>query len=266
MSNEGQFEYWNAARNWIDEQREHDEMLGPLGRLAIDALAPVPGERILDVGCGTGATTLELARAAGEAVGADISRLMLEAARERAAGVPGVSFIEADMQTHAFEPASFDGAFSRFGVMFFADTAAAFANIAGALAPGGRFAFVCWQGLDRQEWLQVPREAGGVDVEAGDDGPGPFRFADPEVLRRYLDEAGFVRVDIDGVERTMLLGGRGDLDAAMRFVVGSRVGREIADRGGPEAVERVRAALERFVTPRGVEIGCAVWVVRARCR
>jgi SAM-dependent methyltransferase len=262
--NRAQAEYWNAAQTWIDEQREHDEMLEPFGLLAIDALAPRAGERILDVGCGTGATTLAIADAVGPGgavVGADVSALLLGAARERG-GRGNLSFIEADAQIYPFEPASFDGAFSRFGVMFFDDTTAAFRNVARALRPAGRFAFVCWQGFEAQEWQRVPAEAAGIERGANDDGPGPFRFADRNVLREHLERAGFVRIDISGVERPIVVGGGSAPGAAARLIMRSRLGLAIAGQGD-EAVRRVEAALEARRTPRGVEMGCAVWVVRA---
>jgi len=262
--NAGQAEYWNAACHWVDEQIEHDEMLEPLGRLAMDALAPASGERVLDVGCGTGTTTFALAEAVGpdgEAVGADISVPMLERARSRV-GPPNASFLEADAQTHPFSVASFDGAFSRFGVMFFADPAAAFANIASALRPEGRLAFVCWQGAEEQEWVRVPLRAVGVVPEAPD-GPSPFALADAGRLTKLLDEAGFVRVDIAPAERTVLVGGHGDIENGLRFLTSSRIGRQIAEERGAEAMARVREALEGFVTARGVEMRAAVWVVTA---
>jgi len=264
--NAAQIEYWNAAQNWVDEQREHDEMLEPLGGLALDALAPAPGERILDIGCGTGTTTFEIASTvggAGEAVGADISVPMLAAARARAAGASGVTFLEADAQTYPFESASFDGAFSRFGVMFFSDATAAFANIARALRPDGRLAFVCWQAFERQEWMRVPAVAAAVDASWAAQRPSPFVFGDRGVLARHLDEAGFVRVDIDGFDRTILLGGSGDLETGLRFLMSSRLGRQIVEERGDAGVARVRTAVEPFVTARGIEIGAAVWVVRA---
>jgi SAM-dependent methyltransferase len=264
--NASQVEYWNAATNWVAEQREHDEMLESLGRLAMDALAPAPGERVLDIGCGTGTTTLEIAEAVGAdgyAVGADISVPMLAAARERAAAFPSVSFLEADAQTYPFEAASFDGAFSRFGVMFFSDPTAAFANIRRALRPDGRFAFVCWQGFEHQQWMRLPAEAAGIDTGWTTAGPNPFVFAERGVLARHLDEAGFVRVDIEGLERTILLGGHGDLESGLRFLLSSRIGRQVVENAGEDGVARVRAAIEPFATPRGVEMTAAVWVVRS---
>ena len=130
--------YWNdaAGPTWADLQAPLDRQLAPLGQVAMTALAPTPGERILDIGCGAGATSLQLSHAVapgGEVMGADISRPLLEVARQRASGASGVSFVEADVQTYPFAAATFDAVFSRFGVMFFADPTAAFTNIRRAL-------------------------------------------------------------------------------------------------------------------------------------
>jgi len=261
--NSAQVEYWNAAHRWVDAQTQHDEMLEALGQLAIEALDPRPGERVLDIGCGTGTTTLEIAALVGpegHAVGADISAPMLARAHERS--VPNTTFVNADAQTYPFDEASFDGAFSRFGVMFFSDPTAAFANVRRALRPGGRLAFVCWQTFEAQEWMRVPAEAAGVAIEWS--GPNPFAFGDRGVLARHLDGAGFVRVDIDGMRRTILVGGRSDLDTAVQFTLEARVGREIVAARGDEAAPLVRAALEPYVTPDGVAMEAAVWVVRAQ--
>lgn len=263
--NATQIDYWNAARHWIDEQAEHDEMLEPLGRLAMDALDPQAGERLLDIGCGTGTTTFALAAAARDVVGVDISVPMLEFARSRPERPPNASFLEADAQTYPFETGSFHRAFSRFGVMFFSEPTAAFGNIAMALRPGGRIAFVCWQAFDRQEWQAVPATAAGVGADwATSGGPSPFALADRDVLSRHLDGAGFVRIDIEGVERTVLVGGSGDIESGMRFIAGSRLGRQIAEERGAGGMALVREALEAYVTPSGVEMSAAVWVVGAQ--
>jgi SAM-dependent methyltransferase len=273
-ANAAQREYWNAARQWVDDRAGHDEMLEPLGRLAQGALAPSEGMRILDIGCGTGATTLELADAvgpSGEAVGADVSGLLLEVARARAAGRPNVSFLEADAQTHAFEAESFDGAFSRFGFMFFDDPEAAFVNIRVSLRPGSRLAFVCWQGPDRNEWVTVPmaaaRDLVDVPVDTGS-GPGPFAFSDEDLLMAVLDGAGFPAVSIESHTQSVLLGGHGDVETALAFVLSNRIGRQILEVAGedraPEIVAALRRSLEPYATSQGVEIGAAVWLVTAR--
>ncbi len=164
--NAEQIQYWNEQRGraWVAQQELIEAQLAPLGRHAMDRAAIAAGERVLDVGCGCGQTTLELARRVGprgSVLGADISSVMLGRARELAgaAGATNVRFEEADAQTHAFPPAGFDVLFSRFGVMFFADPRAAFANLRTALRPGARVAFVCWQALPLNPWMAVPLAA-----------------------------------------------------------------------------------------------------------
>lgn len=271
--NAAQVEYWNTARHWVEDADGHDDMLRPLGDMAIDALEVRSGMRVLDVGCGTGATTRELAAAVGpqgEAVGVDVSALLLDVARERSGGTGNVLFVEADAQTHAFERESFDRAYSRFGVMFFADPVAAFANIRAALRTEGRIAFVCWQAAERNEWVRVPTDAvrGHVDVsfEAAD-GPNPFAFGEAGYLRSILDRAGFTNIDIANRVVPVLLGGHGDLETGVSYVMSSRVGRRLLEgTEASEASERValiREALDRHLTAEGVRIDAAVWLVTA---
>jgi SAM-dependent methyltransferase len=266
QANAAQSEYWNSARHWVEDVAGHDDMLEPLGRLGLDALAPRPGERILDIGCGTGATTRALASAVGpggEAVGADVSGLLLRVARERGGG----SFVQADAQTYPFEPNAFDGAFSRLGVMFFDDPVAAFGNIRSALRPGGRFVFVCWQAASDNEWWAVPAAATAawVDGSEADGGPGPFSLADGDRLRRTLTEAGFADVELRDERRPVLLGGHGDLETAVGYLRASRFGKQIRESSDPEAaLAAVRDALAPYATQDGVKMTAAVWLATAR--
>ncbi|HKP78370.1 MAG TPA: class I SAM-dependent methyltransferase, partial [Phenylobacterium sp.] len=200
-------------------------------------------------------------------VGVDISRPLLEIARRRSEGRSDVSFLEADAQTHAFEPASFDAVFSRFGVMFFADPAAAFANIRRALKPGGRLAFVCWRTPAENPIMSLPMQAALAHVEAPpppDPGaPGPFAFAESERLRAILDAGGFSGIAITPHEKDI---GPGDLETALGLAL--RIGplggvlRENPDKRDA-VVEAVRAALEPHAGPDGVKLGSATWIVTA---
>lgn len=147
---------------WAEVREPVERQLAPLGRRALDALAPRPGENVLDVGCGGGETALDLARAVapgGTVVGIDLSAAVLAFARRAAEGCKRVRFVQADAQAFPFQPASFDAAFSRFGVMFFADPTAAFINIRRSLRPNGRLAFVCWRALDENPLDIVPLKA-----------------------------------------------------------------------------------------------------------
>jgi SAM-dependent methyltransferase len=273
--NAAQIEYWNVAQHWVDDQAGHDEMLEPLGRLAQEALAPEAGERILDIGCGTGATTLALADAVGAqgaVVGVDVSATLLSVARERARGTANVSFLEADAQTQAFDE-RFDGAFSRFGVMFFEDPVAAFGNIARALRPGGRLAFVCWQAAAHSDWWTLPLNVAARYVElpppSDPNAPGPFALADAVRLRRILREAGFTEISLDDVRRRVLVGGRGGVDRALTFLRASRLGAAIVEGAGNEAkageaFDAIARALGPHLGPEGVELTAAVWVCTAR--
>ncbi|MFM8411336.1 MAG: class I SAM-dependent methyltransferase, partial [Alphaproteobacteria bacterium] len=154
--NAEQIDYWNdmAGPKWVALQESLDRQIGPLGAAAMAAADLQPGERVLDVGCGCGATSIELARRVapgGAVLGVDVSTVMLEAARAAAgrAGAEGLEFANADAQTAPLTPAGFDVVFSRFGVMFFADPTAAFANLRRALRPGGRLAVVCWHAIGK---------------------------------------------------------------------------------------------------------------------
>lgn len=269
-SNAQQVTYWNesAGPTWADLQAPLDRQLQPLGRRAMAELALGAGQRVLDIGCGAGETTLALAATGAEAVGADISRPLLEVARRRAAGLAGVRFLEADAQTYPFEPASFDAVFSRFGVMFFADPAAAFANIRKALKPGGRLAFVCWRTPAENPIMSLPMMAAMTHVstppappEPG--APGPFAFADPDRIRAVLTGGGFADIAVTPYELDI---GPGDLDTTLALAL--KVGplgallRENPDSRGA-VIDAVRAALAPHVGPDGVKLGSATWIVTA---
>ncbi|MBL8553910.1 MAG: methyltransferase domain-containing protein [Phenylobacterium sp.] len=272
--NAAQAEYWNsgAGPTWAALQRPLDRQLAPLGRAAMAALDPRPGEDILDVGCGAGETVFELARRVtpgGEVTGVDISATLLDAARRRREGAPGVHFVQADAQTHGFAPGSFDGVFSRFGVMFFADPTAAFTNLRHALKSGGRLAFVCWRTPAENPIMTLPMQAALAhlpppDAPADPTAPGPFAFADAGRLRGILEAAGFT--DIAIAPHAEKIGG-GDLDASLDLAL--KVGplgamlRQHPDKADA-VIGAVREALAPHVGPDGLKLDSATWIVTAR--
>jgi SAM-dependent methyltransferase len=276
--NAQQIEYWNtqAGPRWVSHQDLLDAQIAPLGRLALERAALRPGERVIDVGCGCGQSTLEISRRVGPrgaVVGIDVSAVMLERARQRAGveGARNASFLEADAQTHGFEADSFDLLYSRFGVMFFADPAAAFANLRLALRGSGRLAFVCWQPLARNPWMLVPLSAAARQVELPPPpppgAPGPFAFGDPGHARGILERAGFVDVAIEPHEAELSIGADG-LDSTVEFLLGigpaAAALQSVGSGQRALAARAIRDAIAPYETPEGVRMRGAVWAVHAR--
>jgi SAM-dependent methyltransferase len=277
--NAEQITYWNeqSGRKWVAAQALLDAMIAPFGEAASTALAPTAGEHVVDVGCGCGATSLALGRrvtARGGVLGIDISEPMLARARERAAAerAEHVRFLAADAQTYAFARGSADGIFSRFGVMFFADPTAAFANLRAALRPAGRLAFVCWQPATENPWMLVPLMAvvGIVPLPPppAPDAPGPFAFGDADRVRRILQDSGFRDVALEAFTPELVLGGGAGLAEVVQFAL--QLGPTGAALRGAEsdvvarASAAVESALRPYVTPRGVVMSSASWIVTAR--
>jgi SAM-dependent methyltransferase len=249
-----------------DELRAHNERLR-------EAAAIRHGEEVLDIGCGAGQTTREAARAAapGRVLGVDVSDLALERAREvtAAEGLENVTYEHADAEVHRFEPERFDVAISRFGVMFFADAVAAFANIAGALRRGARIVWLVWQGPEHNEWAVAIDDALGSPPPASSATGDPFSLGDPVVTQRVLGHAGFEAVRFTDVHEPMFFGR--DVPEALDWVGGFQYVRDALARldpaGEEHAVDRLRATLAaHHSTDRGVLFDSHAWLVTARRR
>src|SRR5580692_10811615 len=194
--NADQIAYWNGpgGQRWADRQQSQDVVLAPVADVLIDRARPKAGERIVDIGCGAGATTVAFAQQVGRSghvLGLDVSAPMLARAREVAPeGLP-VEFMLADATVYPFEPAGFDLLASRFGVMFFAEPALSFTNMRKALKPPGRLAFACWRDPRDNPFFMVPLQAAYRHVPklppVGPEDPGPFAFASEQRVRRILD-------------------------------------------------------------------------------
>lgn len=273
-TNRGMAEYWNgeAGRDWVEQSAHYSRVNERYTAPLIDAAGIGPRDAVVDVGCGFGDTTLAAARAAapGEVTGLDISEPMLALAGERlaAAGLDNVRFVRGDAQVHPFPPDGLDAAVSRFGVMFFGDPVAAFANIGRGLRAGGRLAVVVWQDVVSNEWMVVPGAAVLEHVPmpppAAPGAPGPFSLADPDRVRAALD--GFEEVTVDALSRPVRLGD--DAADATAFVRRTGMGRALLGDIDPDTERRVVDAIERvlapYETPDGVHLGSAAWLVTAR--
>ncbi len=205
-ANTDQRDFWSdaAGPKWLRFEAALDALFQPVLDGVIARAGIKPGQGVLDTGCGTGDSTLHLAGLVGKSgrvVGADISKPLLARAAERARGLDHVAFVEADAQTHEFPVAQFDHLVSRFGVMFFADPVAAFANMARALKPGGHVSFAAWGQIPENPFFTYPAQAArsiiGAPPKADPDLPGPFAFRDPARVLDILTKAGLADVACD---------------------------------------------------------------------
>ena len=274
--NAAQAEYWNgpAGLRWREHQERQDELLRPVSERLGAAAAAMPGEHVIDVGCGAGASAIDIASQVapdGEVVGVDVSAPLLERARERAGALP-VRFVHADAAAHPLKPGWADLIVSRFGVMFFADPALAFRNLRHGLRAGGRIAFAAWREAKLNPWIDTPLRAAANHApplpEPGPEDPGPFAFADPARVRRILDEAGFVDVDLEphGLELDIAVGQ--GLDAAVRAALAigpaSRLLQDQSEEVRAAAAASIRAALAPHAQGGRVPLAGAIWIVTGR--
>lgn len=274
--NDDQIDYWNgdAGARWVAGQEAMDAMLAPFGHAAMAAGGIVQGDVVIDLGCGCGGTSLELARRtapAGRVTGIDISTPMLARARERAdaEGIGQVAFVHADAAVHAFEPGAADLAFSRFGVMFFGDPVAAFANIRSGLRVGGRLAFACWRGMAENEWVSLPREIALRHVAppepAAPTAPGPFAFADTAHVTAILTRAGFRGVAFARFDHVMRHEGTpGEIaEEVARMGPASRLILTAPEEVRARIVADIAAEIATRHDGKGSDMGSAAWIVTA---
>lgn len=266
---------WNgrAGRAWVDAQQVLDQMFKPLEDRLVEAVRAGSGQRVLDVGCGTGSTTLAVARqlgAKGHCIGIDISEPMIAAARaraEREIDTPA-SFIRADAQTQAFEPASFDMIISRLGVMFFDDPARAFANLRRAARDGAELRFIAWRSAAENPFMTTAERSAAPllpDLPARRPGaPGQFAFADRHRVCTILEEGGWAEIDIRPIDVACTLPEKELVGYLTRLGPVGLILQDADERTRTRIVETVRAAFEPYVHGDEVRFTAACWMVRAR--
>jgi len=277
--NAGQIAYWNdeAGARWAALQERTDAAFAVITETALDYASPAADEAVLDVGCGCGATVLELARRVGpngNVLGIDVSEAMLNLAAERARRrhLMNVNLVLADASTHRFSEGAFDLAFSRFGVMFFDNPVKAFANIKRSLRDSGWLTFICWRDLSENPWFFVPLAAAkpylAPQAQADPESPGPLSFADPDRVWRILQQAGFTTIELNRHDTMMRLSGPNELESAADFATQiGPVSRALA--GVDESLRTtVKAAilevLREYEDAEGVFLPASVWIVSGR--
>ncbi len=264
-----------TGKTWSAQRDAQDLMLAPAGKAGLTVLGARPGERILDLGCGAGASTEALAAAVapgGGVVGVDVSPDLVAIARQRIGSEDGVEVIEADAESHAFTAHSFDALFSRFGAMFFDNPPRAFANLHGALKPGARAVFLAWQDPSRNQWASVPMTfaAEGLSPARPSGGPGPFAWAEPEVFRSVLAAGGFSGVRQTTFDYMAEISDGNDEDPVNRAIsamvkigpLASRL-RDASDTAKHEAQAFLRRRLARHVRDGAVRLMASVWIIEA---
>lgn len=268
-------EEWAGAmgEKWLANLDRFEGMIAPVGTAFLEHVAFRAGERVIDSGCGGGGTTIAIAQAvgsSGEALGIDISPVLVEAARKRAAGITNARFRNADASTVTLEEPAFDRLFSRFGSMFFADPASAFANLRRLIRDGGRADFAVWAPAQDNPWIAGMMEvlARHIDLPAPDPhAPGPFSLGDPDHVRALLLGAGFQAVDFTKWNGEQLIGGPGAAaaDAAAFALEAMSFGDALADK--PDAQAKVHTDLVALFAPHqrpeGVAMGGSAWFVTA---
>ncbi|MBS0527224.1 MAG: methyltransferase domain-containing protein [Proteobacteria bacterium] len=264
--------YWKGPGGtmWLGAYERIQRGITGFSEVALGAANARPGERVLDVGCGTGGTTAELANAVGpngRVLGVDISEPLVGAAR--AQGLANAAFEVGDATTYPFEAQAFDLIFSRFGVMFFADPVAAFRNIRRAMKPAGRLVFICWRTPQENPWAAVPMRAAMPFLppmeRPGPEDPGQYSFGDRARVERILGQAGFTGLSIEPVDQMLNQGA--DIPTVMErigdFGPLARAFKDVAPEQVAKAKEAIAEALEPHATADGVKLAGACWLVRA---
>lgn len=266
MTNAEQIASWagQVGDNWVANQAHLDTQLEPLGRAVQRVLAPQPGERIADIGCGTGQTTAQLAEAGASVIGVDVSTPMLALARQR---FPALEFVLADASTYEFAT-KLDAIYSRFGVMFFSDPTAAFTHLHRSMREGGRLAFLCWRAPSESPAIMAPLDAAiaaGLPPPAPLDplAPGPFAFADPDRVRSILSQSGFTSIELAKHDEDI---GGNSLESTVAYSLAiGPLARALRETPGHVelATNALRELFSKHLVDGKVYLRSATWIVTA---
>jgi SAM-dependent methyltransferase len=273
--NDGQVAYWNGpiGKVWAKEQVKRDRDHAAITHAALELAAPKPGEQVLDIGCGSGTTSLLLAEAVGDAgsvTGMDLSMPMLEGARRRAKECASrASFIDADVTDFPFAPSKLDLAFSQFGVMFFADPVVSFANVHRAMKERGRLVFACWRHPFENPWSAVPESVARPLLPPAPppdpNAPGRYSFANPDRVKSVLLQAGFHAPELRKFDTRIHLGDTPEEAASSSIDTGPlmRTLADVDEETRAKVRTAVTARLAQELGPGGISLTAGVWLVSA---
>jgi SAM-dependent methyltransferase len=271
-----QLKLWNgiAGRAWVESQEMLDRILQPFEEILVAAISERPRKHVLDVGCGTGGTTLTIARlleGSGRCTGIDLSVPMIDATRARAERMLNPPFfICADAQRYELEPATFDMIVSRFGVMFFDDPTRAFANLKSAATNDAEMRFIAWRSAAENPFMTTAERAAAKFLPnlppRRPDAPGQFAFADARRVRSILQESGWAGIEIRPIEVDCTLPEKELLSYITRLGPVGRIlqEEELDERSLTQLIETMRAAFESYVYGVDVRFTAACWLVSAR--
>ncbi len=274
--NVDQKKFWNESKgkSWVELQPKIDSLLKPIGEAALSKLNPIEGEKIAELGCGTGTMSFLISKKIGKSglvQGFDISEPMLDYAEKRRinSNLVNIKYTLADLQTYEFKENSFDALFSRFGVMFFDNPVVAFSNLRRSLKRGGRFIFACWAERLENDWIELPTEIASRFLELPptppEKTPGPFAFEDKEYVISILNEAGWKNVSFENFSCAHSAGRT--LDEAARFL--GRMGPMSGpiENSGSKTRERffeaLKLELSKYETDEGIMMNFSTWIVSA---
>ncbi len=276
FENADQIAYWNgpAGQHWVERQAAQDALLAPISDALIDRARIEAGERVIDIGCGCGATTIAAAEKvgpSGHVLGLDVSAPMLARAQELTPADATVAFAHADAMVHHFKAVSADLVISRLGVMYFADPIRAFLNIRTALRSEGRLAFACWRELRENPWYLLPLQAAYEHVPKlpalPPNAPDPFSFASREWIEHVLGEAGFRRIRLEEFDTVLDVGGEGGFDSAVQRALEIGPASRALDGQPSElrdlAAASIRKSLARYAKGQTVTVPASLWIVTA---
>ena len=274
LINSEQEEIWNGrlGEGFLKVEKFIDATVEPFSKIAIEKVNAKEGDKILDIGCGHGSTSISLAKSGAKVIGIDISEKMISRAKEKSSNIPNISFYTSDAAVKNFEK-EYNHVFSRFGVMFFSDPYSAFSNIFSGITNKGKITFLCWQDISENDWINCtnevlkpfqPEQTTPIDPRS----PGGFSFSDKEYVFDILKGSGFSNIEINPLNTKFDMGKSIDEIMSFHLSIGPLSGlmENLDDDTSKEVIRLVRVLLEGKMEESGLHLDAAAWLVTAESK